>query len=132
MTTLTEDHVRIAPAATGMGLFAAKHIPAGTVILEYVGRVITPSEGDESDSRFIFAVSEGKDIDGDVPWNTARYMNHSCDPNAESEEFDERIFIRAVREILPGEEITFDYGKEYFDEFIAPTGCRCSACTPKK
>jgi SET domain-containing protein len=83
---------------------------------------------------YLFEVSKNKTIDGTPRWNTARYANHSCAPNAESEIRKGRVFIVALKKILPGEEITFDYGSEFFEEHIKPKGCRCGAemCISKK
>ena len=66
-------------------------------------------------------------IDGKGRGNLARYINHSCAPNCEpmENEVQQRIFIMARRNIKPGEEFGYDYGKEYWDEHIKPIGCRC-------
>lgn len=118
----------------GLGLFALEPIPRGAFIIEYVGEVISTEEGDRraATNRYIFAVDEVHDIDGSPRWNLARYINHSCRPNADAEEIGGRVFIRAKRNIMLGEEITYDYGKEYFNDFIATAGCRCPKCTKKK
>ena len=78
-------------------------------------------------------------LDGDTPENTAKYINHSCDPNVEAEIDEEddgskHINIYAVRGIAAGEELYIDYGEEYFDEFIRPVGCKCGSpnCQSKK
>jgi SET domain-containing protein len=125
-----EDYV-VLPSRTGMGLFARKTIPKGSYILEYLGERVPAHEGSERDSLYIFAVDENWDIDGTPEWNTARYMNHSCDPNAESEDIDGRIFIQAIRDIAPEEEITYDYGEEYVGEYIRPQGCKCARCVAR-
>ena len=67
-------------------------------------------------------------IDGSPRSNTARYINHSCRPNAEAYISGRRVWIWSKRAISAGEEITCDYGKEYFDEHIKPVGCKCEAC----
>jgi len=59
---------------------------------------------------YIFTLSKNYDIDGNVPWNTARLINHSCDPNCEAWIEGRRIHIHALRDINAGEELTFDYG----------------------
>jgi SET domain-containing protein len=107
-------------------------IKKGTFIIEYVGDILTPDMGDNRNSRYVFTVSKKKDIDGAPRWNTARYINHSCRPNAEADDMKERIFIIATRNIMLGEEITYDYGKEYFNEYIKPKGCRCVKCKEKE
>jgi hypothetical protein len=67
-------------------------------------------------------------IDGSDNGNKARYINHSCAPNAEAEIDGTRILIYALKNIPAGEEIFYDYGDEYFNEFIKPKGCRCPKC----
>lgn len=129
----TEDNqaakmVAVKRSKAGLGLFAARPFKKGETITEYIGFVLTPSEGSQRNSKYIFAVDETKDIDGSPRWNIARYINHSCRPNAEAEEEGGRVFIRAKRNIMLGEEVSYDYGKEYFDEYIKPTGCRCEKC----
>ena len=69
-------------------------------------------------------------IDGSGRNNTARYINHSCSPNAEAEHetTEDRIYIRASQKIQPGDEITIDYGEQYVTDIIGPAGCRCAKC----
>jgi len=111
------------------GLFANKDIPKGTKIIEYLGEKITKSEaerrGNNSKKRvYIFELSDTKDIDGDVRYNPAKYINHSCEPNSESvNEGDERIWIISIKKINKGDEITFDYG--YGLENYKDHSCNC-------
>jgi len=116
----------------GMGLFAVKQIKKGERILEYTGKRIPTKEANESDSRYLFEINRYWTIDGPVPENIAGYVNHACDPNTEAQIEDGRIFYYATRDIESGEELTIDYGEEYFDEFIKPIGCRCEHCLSKK
>lgn len=120
--------IREAAPGVGQGLFAHERILADTFILEYTGTPIPTAEADVSKSRYLFEVDENWTLEGDVPTNLARFINHSCDPNTEAEIEDGKIMIYAIHTINPGEEITIDYGEEYFDEFIKPMGCRCSGC----
>jgi SET domain-containing protein len=114
----------------GLGLFATERIEEGETIIEYLGDILTAEEAEKkSGSMYLFEVSKNKTIDGTPRWNTARYANHSCAPNAESEIRKGRVFIVALRDIEQGEEITFDYGQEFFEEHIKPKGCRCGAAT---
>ena len=113
---------------TGLGLFAGEPIQKGACIIEYVGRVVSEREQYTSRSKYLFEISSKVTIDGADRSNKARYINHSCRPNAEPEIRRGRIFIMAKRAIKTGEEITYDYGKEYWDEHIAPRGCRCARC----
>jgi len=71
-------------------------------------------------------------IDGNIPSNTARLINHSCLPNCEVFTKKHRIYIFAKRNIKAGEELNYDYDKEYFDEHIKPKGCRCNKCILKR
>ncbi len=119
-------------SSAGLGLFTESAIPKGACIIEYVGRVISKEEEDTSKSKYLFQVNKSKTLDGKPKWNKAGYINHSCRPNAESEIHKARVFILATRNIKPGEELTYDYGKEYFDEHIKPFGCRCEKHAGKK
>ncbi len=123
--------VSVKRGTDGLGLFAMESIKKGAYVIEYVGEVITPEEGDKRENRYIFGVNERVDIDGSARWNLARYINHSCRPNCDAEDINDRVFIIARKNIMLGEEITYDYGKEYFDEWIKPKGCRCTKCRGK-
>jgi SET domain-containing protein len=112
----------------GTGAFARKQIPRDTHIIEYVGEKILKEESlrrCEQDNQFIFTLTDTKDLDGDVAWNPARFINHSCEPNCDAELDQERIWIVARRDIAPGEEITFNYGYDLDDYRDYP--CRCGA-----
>ena len=123
----------------GKGLFARADIKKGTFILEYTGIPMTTKEAEEHPSRYLFEVNDEVTLDGDTVENTAKYINHSCDPSVEAEidtdpDGSEHINIYAVRTIKKGEELYIDYDEEYFDEFIRPIGCRCGSknCRSKK
>ncbi|HEX2792683.1 MAG TPA: SET domain-containing protein [Candidatus Paceibacterota bacterium] len=124
--------LRVGRSSAGLGLFAGSEIPKGACIIEYVGRVISKEEERTSRSKYLFEVSKRKTIDGKPKINKAGYINHSCKPNAETEIYKDRVFILATRRIRPGEEISYDYGKEYVDEHIKPLGCKCGKCPGKK
>lgn len=114
--------------ARGRGLFATREYDAGDFLIEYVGKKIPTSVADTmTTKRYLFEIDTDWTIDGETEANTARYINHSCDPNAEAEIAGDRIEIRALRPIEAGEEITIDYGDEYFNEFIRPNGCLCGS-----
>jgi SET domain-containing protein len=115
-------------AGTGLGLFTLKAIPAGRRIIEYVGAVVTAEEVARRRGKYFFEIDENYSIDGSPRSNTARYINHSCRPNAEAIVSGRRVWIWSKRGIKPGEEITYDYGKEYFDDYIKPVGCKCIKC----
>jgi SET domain-containing protein len=118
-------------AVTGLGLFAVEDIPAGKRIIEYVGHLITNEEVEKKRGKYFFGVNTKWSIDGRSRSNTARYINHSCRPNAEAFISGHRIWIWSKRGIRAGEEITIHYGKEYFDDHIKPIGCKCEPCRNK-
>lgn len=115
----------------GLGLFTKVPIAKGDCIIEYVGEIITEDEANRRGGKYLFQTGKNRHIDGTARTNTARYLNHSCRPNAESDIKKGRIFIFAKRNIKPGEELCYDYGKEYFNEYIKPKGCRCEKCVEK-
>jgi SET domain-containing protein len=112
-------------AKAGLGLFATRSFKKGDRIIEYFGRTISNAEAYTSRSKYLFEVNTRKTVDGTTRKNIARYINHSCRPNCEPEIEQGRIFIDAIRNIKSGEELSYDYGEEYFDEHIRPYGCRC-------
>lgn len=116
-------------SSAGLGLFAGEAIPRKACVIEYTGVLLTPEEYQASNSRYLFDVGRNKTIDGAPRWNKARYINHSCRPNCDIEIQKGRVFIQARRNIKPGEELSYDYGKEYFDEYIGEN-CRCLKCRP--
>ncbi|MFZ1075474.1 MAG: SET domain-containing protein-lysine N-methyltransferase [Minisyncoccia bacterium] len=123
--------LRVGRSSAGLGLYAMRPFKKGERIIEYFGREISKKEEYTSRSKYLFEVSSRKTIDGTTRKNTARYINHSCRPNCEPNIVRGRIFIDAIRGIKAGEELTYDYGKDYFDEHIKPHGCRCAKCRPK-
>ena len=128
---------RVGRSKTGLGLFATDVIKRGTFIAEYRGRRLTNEEADEREkryaNRYMFEINSRWTVDGWSKRNTARYLNHSCRPNAESDVLrGGRIVIRAIRTIRPGDEITYHYGRDYFETFIKPIGCKCVKCVEKR
>ncbi len=117
---------------TGLGLFAAEDIPKGTRIIQYVGKIISNEEADQHRGRYLFTLDSEQTIDGSSRKNLARYINHSCRPNADSDVIDKEIWIIAKRKIKASEEITINYGRSYFNQFIKPKGCKCVKCNPDK
>jgi uncharacterized protein len=125
---------RVGRSTTGLGLFATKLIKRTAYIATYRGRRISTEESDRRErqgAKYMFELNSRWTIDGSPRWNVARYMNHSCWPNAKPVLRKGRIVFVALRRIAPGEEITYDYGREYFDYFISSGGCRCAACRTK-
>ncbi|MFN9030107.1 MAG: SET domain-containing protein [Betaproteobacteria bacterium] len=128
----------------GRGVYAARDLKKGERIVEYKGERITwkeadrrpPSDPDDPHHTFFFSLSDGKTvIDAAVGGNAARYINHSCAPNCETEEDEQgqRVFVQTLRAIKAGEELNYDYGL-LIDERLTPTlrkqyECRCGAKT---
>ena len=124
------------------GVFARKDIPAGTRIIEYVGEKITKAESDRRaegplnrykknqncGAVYLFELNKRYDIDGDVPYNTARFINHSCDPNCETEVVRGHIWITALQDIQRGEELTYNYGYDYEAHEEHPCYCGKERC----
>lgn len=124
--------VDVKRSSAGLGLFADEDIAKDQLIIEYTGERISAKEADKRGGRYLFSVSDDLVIDGTDRKHTARYMNHSCDPNAEAEHevTEDRIYIRALQYIKKGEEITFNYGEDYTSsDFIKKGGCKCAKCT---
>lgn len=130
MLDIAADTLRVKRSSAGLGLFTTEEIPKGSYIIEYTGDRIDADEADRRGGKYLFMVTDNLFIDGKQRSNTARYINHSCRPNAEAEHDTDtdRIFIKARRKIRAGEEITSHYGREYFKQIIEPIGCRCAAC----
>ncbi len=117
-----------ASSIDGTGVFARASIPAGARVIEYVGQRISKAESlvrCEASNPYIFTLDETEDLDGNVEWNPARFINHSCSPNCEAELDGGHIWIVARRCIQPGEEITFNYGYDLSDYRDYP--CRCGS-----
>lgn len=127
--------LRVGRSATGKGLFATSTIPKGSCIIEYIGKPMTEEQqylkNGKKGGLYLFEVGRNKMIDGNIPANTARYINHSCKPNCEADGPTGRVFILALRRIRAGEELTYDYDEEYFSDHIKPKGCKCNACVKK-
>lgn len=120
------------------GVFASQFIPKEKKIIEYVGEKITKKEAEtrainpktESKGKvYLFELNKRYDIDGDVPYNLAKYINHSCSPNCEVVIENNHIWVIALREIKSGEEVTFNYGYEFDEDFKQhPCYCNNSNC----
>ncbi len=121
----SKHSLRVGKGNSGLGLFANSQIKKGDFIIEYIGPILRDAEADKKGGKYLFDLDKGLTIDGAGRDNRARYVNHSCKPNAEPELYGKRVFIYAKKNIKPNEEITYDYGKEYFNDFIKPYGCKC-------
>jgi SET domain-containing protein len=126
-------------AIHGRGAYAMRSIPRGTRIVEYLGERIThrqadaryAAKGQDDGHTFLFVVNSRLVIDAGVGGNDARFINHSCDPNCDTVIEGGRVFIEALRDIGPGEELAYEYGLTWEttddpDE-LANYGCRCGA-----
>jgi SET domain-containing protein len=115
----------------GLGAFAAERIPTNTPVLEYLGERIDKSESIRRcavGNEYIFSLNETEDLDGNVAWNPARQLNHSCAPNCEAQISDGRIWLVSLRESVSGEELTFNYGYDLEDYRNYPCACGAPEC----
>ena len=116
----------------GLGLFAVDFFKKGEFVIEYVGERLVGKKADDRYNKHLFEVNSQLTIDGSGRENMARYVNHSCRPNCEVRIYAQRVRIWTIRKIKPGEQFSYDYGKEYFDEYIKPVGCKCASCRKKR
>ncbi|WP_298256867.1 SET domain-containing protein [Bradyrhizobium sp.] len=127
---------RIGRSRTGLGLFATKRIKKGAKIIRYFGPLLDSrkKKDDAIENKYLFELNNRWTIDGSVRANVARYINHACRPNAESDvkPRKRKVFIRAIKNIEPGDEINYDYGTDYFKAYLKPIGCKCDACEKKR
>ena len=128
----------------GLGAFSVRLIPEGTRLVEYAGARITPEQADErypdvageEHVTYLFAIDDDIVIDASVDGNEARFINHSCDPNCDAVVEDGRIWIETIREIVPGEELAYDYAY-VLEERHTPAAkrrfpCHCGAPTCRR
>jgi len=114
------------------GLYAATNIKKNTKIIEYKGKIITVKETetnqkfDNDKAIYLFNLNKKYDLDGDFKYNTARLINHSCNPNCEVDGIGLKLWIYAVKDIKKNEELTYDYGFS-FDKDYKDFPCRCGA-----
>jgi uncharacterized protein len=126
---------RIGRSRTGLGLFATEPIKKRTIIVEYKGRKLTTEQADKLEARgnrYLYEINSRWTIDGSTRRNLGRYANHSCRPNAESHSIRHRVFLRAIKTIKPGDEITYDYGRDYLLNVITRRGCKCVKCRERR
>ena len=113
-------------------MFACEPIKKGRYIARYSGRKIDTDKADELNNKYLFEINTRWTIDGSSRRNIGRYANHSCRPNAESHYLNGKIILRAIKIIRPGDEITYDYGTDYYRNVITPRGCKCVKCRQKR
>ena len=126
---------RIARSRTGLGLFATAPIQKKAFIVEYKGRRLTNEQAEKLEargSRYLYEINSRWTIDGSSRSNLGRHANHSCRPNAESHRLNGKVILRAIKAIKPGDEITYNYGSDYFKNVITPSGCKCDRCRAKR
>jgi uncharacterized protein len=127
---------RVGRSRTGLGLFATQPIKKGAKIVRYFGPLLDSrkKKDDAIENKYLFELNGRWTIDGSVRQNIARYINHACRPNAESDvkPRKRKVVIRAIKKIEPGEEINYDYGTDYFKAYLKPIGCKCDACEKKR
>ncbi len=136
MPSISNKPYRIGRSRTGLGLFATKPIKKGTRIIRYFGPLLDSKKEDEDaiENKYLFELTNRWTIDGSIRENVARYINHACRPNAESDvkPRKRKVYIRAIKNIEPGEEINYDYGTDYFKAYLKPIGCKCDFCEKKR
>src|SRR3982075_3368788 len=127
---------RIGRSRPGLGLFPTKRIERGSKIVRYFGPLLDSrkEKDDAIENKYLFELNGRWTIDGSVRENVARYINHACKPNAESDVMPRKrkVVIRAIKTIAPGEDINYDYGTDYFKAYLKPIGCKCDACEKKR
>jgi uncharacterized protein len=143
MKKVTSPHILVKKSKIhGTGVYARKDIPKDTRVIEYVGGRLTKAQASlRADQQialaeknktvgavYLFELNKRYDIDGSVWYNTARYINHSCDPNCETDIIRGRIWIIALRDIPEGEEITYNYGYGFDDYQDHPCQCGTRRC----
>lgn len=132
MAPVEEQKIQFKNSAIhGMGGFARRKIKNGEPVIEYIGEKISKTESlrrCEAENPYIFQIDDEFDLDGNVGWNPAKFINHSCAPNCEAQFFDDMIWIMAKRDIEPGEEITFNYSYDLEDYKEHPCKCGAANC----
>ena len=118
----------------GLGLFTTVPFKKRDFVIEYTGEKLTTEVANIRGGQYLFELNDASVIDGKGRQNLARYINHSCRPNCypEIDENEEHIMIYAKRTIALGEELTYNYGPEFFKTHVKSKGCRCVKCTEKR
>tara|TARA_Y100000816_G_C26108192_1_gene589863 strand:- start:999 stop:1496 length:498 start_codon:yes stop_codon:yes gene_type:complete len=125
----------------GHGVFATRNIRKNTKIIQYIGEKVTRSEGDKRSEKrikkylnsnktgsvYIFELNKRYDIDGSPNYNKARFVNHSCSPNCEVDIIKDEIWIRSLKSIKKGEELSYDYGYSFDKDDFRDHICKCGS-----
>jgi uncharacterized protein len=113
------------------GCFASRDIKKGEDIGDYTGEIIDEKEAsrryDDAPKFYLFDIGGGRYIDGATDDNPMKYINHSCDPNCESDQDGDRVFVYAIKNIKKGEEITYDYNLVVEPDDEDPYTCNCGS-----
>lgn len=126
---------RLGRARTGLGIFATRPIKKRQTIAEYKGKMLgvdAALKAEKSGNRYLYEVNSKWTIDGAKRGNIARYFNHSCNPNADTFIRGKRVFVRTIKNIEAGDEITYDYGRDYLKNVIGLENCQCSRCRKRR
>ncbi len=127
------NNLNIGRSYAGLGLFTKEPIKRGSFVIEYIGPILTAAEADKKGGKYLYQVNSRRAIDGSVRWNLARYLNHSCSGNCIAYNENSHIKIYARRNIIAGEELTYNYGREYFKDIIGGKDkCLCEDCRKKR
>ena len=127
-----QNYFRKKSGINNLGLFAKSDINKGEKVIEYKGRKFTHKQVEENDrfdnskAIYLFTLNERYVLDGDTKTNTAKYINHSCDPNCEVDIIKGKIWIIAIKDIKKGDELSYDYGFGYDADFRQFT-CKCGS-----
>jgi uncharacterized protein len=123
----------------GKGVFALQHVAAGTRLIEYTGEIIGwpealqrhPHDPLDPHHTFFFTIDGGRVIDAKVGGNASRWINHACEPNCQAQTEGDRVFIEALTDLSPGEELFYDYGLvidgRYTPRLKKEYECRCGS-----
>jgi len=127
-----QKYFRKKSGINNLGLFAKGDINKGEKVIEYKGKKFTHKQVEENDrfdnskAIYLFTLNERYVLDGDTKTNTAKYINHSCDPNCEVDIINGKIWIIAIKDIKKGDELSYDYGFGYDADF-RQFPCKCGS-----
>ena len=131
----------------GLGMYSSREVEKGTMIIEYIGLLIRSEVAEVREKQYdrmnrgiyMFRLDDDWVIDATIHGGPARFINHSCDPNCQTElvvfdkaggvdKKEKRIIITSIRRITKGEELTYDYKIDFENDDKIPCNCGASAC----